>query len=148
MSVLVRQSGGMNSVCSFHIVVDRNDLPVPDRIHGPDVLLYDDIARLAFPAHAVTDQHSVACVDELVRFSREPLPHREPIAERLANALTTSPRAAASSVRQIMPLRVLVKGSEGRFVVPCVERPDYPQHKLHVRLRHRPRSISQAQELA
>jgi len=150
MSVLVGEPHGFKGSCSVVSEVrPLGGLPVAERPHVPDIRLNLDAASLPATGRADEREHLVACIDHFFG-----LPARVSPFPYVPLAVDPGPRLIATTQNHGVhetPREVenKLRGCEvPNCLVPLVKQGVDAPHKLHVLLRHRPRSIAQAQESA
>ena len=148
MSVLLRQPHG------FECLFSRSE---PDRSHdesishGPDTeypLFEPCTAAPASTNDSWAHDDLLVVIDDLIDLDPVVLQLPEELLERPEKTGVAMVDLRIRKVKKIVPFDVRSKPREGGFRVAAVERFSNAPRDLHVLLRHRPRSIPQAQESA
>src|SRR3954447_16784962 len=128
--------------------LDSYDSPVAD---GPDLGMAAfelDARALALALVTDHDHNFVSGVDQLLEVEAVVIPSFGPLGEELDDAVVASIDRVLDPCLGIgeVPLDLGGHAREDRFHVARSKRLSYAAHYLHVLLRHRPRSIPQAQD--
>jgi hypothetical protein len=148
VSVSLRQPHGFEGFGSVTVLARFGDLSVSQSEYMELVLFEGGAAGPAATDQVNSDDNAVARIDELLR-----LRLKLSVLEDLRKMLHTGVAAAMRSgppriVRPIPPHGGRIGQLNHCREVASVERIKPLAHQLHVLLRHRPRSIPQAQESA
>ncbi len=149
MSVLLRQPDGFQGVRVVPISPHPHDPAAVHRPHGGNALVHDEATLSASAADPEEGDHVIAGIDYLLDVGFNLLERLEPPRDGVSDVLeATSGAPVAPKSRNVLPFDVRVVQLAERLPVALPLCFEHGPDNLHVLLRHRPRSIPQAQEPA
>ena len=147
MSVLLRQPHGCEGLGVIPGQLQTNEPSVADRVEAGHLQVQVRTVAYAMPHQPHYD--SVANVDEITdRFQSVGIPGVADVQHLLHDSLSPHLRPRLRPTVRVSQDRVGVEQFTPGIHVPGVPRLDGGSHYVDVLLRHRPRSIPQAQESA
>ncbi len=146
VSVLLRQAHGFEGCCPIPVVLVTHHQAVSDSRDAGHLSAHGQAIAPASVEREVRED-SLASVTQLVNLDRERLPGlSEVLPEPFEAVVAVIDGIKAGKQTRSHILEVAMKNGQYGVHVASVPRFDPPAHQLHVLLRHRPRSIPQAQE--